>query len=302
MRPDFLCIGAQKSGTTWLYHALCRHPQIRMPPVKEIHYFDRGDRPYILDLLSRKAPTRRRLMRWLREGGRAGLKGWSELHWCVRFFCLPRSDAWYTSLFTRPDGIVTGDITPGYARMERDRVARVHRLLPDARILYLLRDPIDRAWSQAAMYFRQYHGSASIADVDPAEVRRFVLNPYNLRNGEYSRTLALWQEYYPAERMLLLSHDAIERNPASALLRVYAFLSVEADPSLVPPGIRERVYTQPYPPVPPELAAELARHFYPSLLQLHRQGVVPDASRWLARARSLLDRADGASGARRDTR
>ena len=40
MFPDFLCIGAQRSGTTWLYQNLRRHPEIWMPPAKEIHYFD----------------------------------------------------------------------------------------------------------------------------------------------------------------------------------------------------------------------------------------------------------------------
>src|SRR6478735_11126174 len=39
--PDFLCIGAPKTGTTWLYKHLSRHPEIWIPPVKELHYFDR---------------------------------------------------------------------------------------------------------------------------------------------------------------------------------------------------------------------------------------------------------------------
>ncbi len=40
MFPDFLCIGAQRSGTTWLHHNLRQHPEIWMPPLKELHYFD----------------------------------------------------------------------------------------------------------------------------------------------------------------------------------------------------------------------------------------------------------------------
>src|SRR4029453_18936667 len=39
-RPDFLCVGAQKAGTSWLYHQLVSHPDFWMPPVKELHYFD----------------------------------------------------------------------------------------------------------------------------------------------------------------------------------------------------------------------------------------------------------------------
>jgi hypothetical protein len=38
--PDFLCVGAQKAGTSWLFHQLTLHPDFCMPPVKEVHYFD----------------------------------------------------------------------------------------------------------------------------------------------------------------------------------------------------------------------------------------------------------------------
>ncbi|MBK7919375.1 MAG: sulfotransferase [Chloroflexi bacterium] len=89
MKPDFLCIGAQKAGTTWLYQALRQHPQVSMPPIKENHYFDRGKRPYALDLLSKHAPTRRRFLRWLRDGLRSGWAGWQESLWCVRFLSAP---------------------------------------------------------------------------------------------------------------------------------------------------------------------------------------------------------------------
>jgi hypothetical protein len=43
-RPDFLCVGAQKGGTSWLYQQLESHPDFWMPPVKELHYFDKLSR------------------------------------------------------------------------------------------------------------------------------------------------------------------------------------------------------------------------------------------------------------------
>ena len=43
-RPDFLCVGAQKAGTSWLYQQLEPHPDFWMPPVKELHYFDQPTR------------------------------------------------------------------------------------------------------------------------------------------------------------------------------------------------------------------------------------------------------------------
>jgi len=54
MFPDFLGIGAQKSGTTWLYQNLAAHPQIWMPPVKELHYLDHKPKPLPVRLVSRK--------------------------------------------------------------------------------------------------------------------------------------------------------------------------------------------------------------------------------------------------------
>lgn len=287
MKPDFLCIGAQKAGTTWLYQALRQHPQVSMPPIKEIHYFDRGKRPYALDLLSKHAPTRRRFLRWLRDGLRSGWAGWQESLWCLRFFCLPRSDHWYAALFPRCSGLIAGDITPGYARMDKDKVAHVQRLLPDAKIIYLLRDPIDRAWSQAAMYFRQYHGSASIAVVNPQAIRRFIFDPYNLRNGDYHQTLTLWQTVYPQDKILVIYHDEIDLYPIASLRRICEFFAIDNSHSIVPPNISDRIYTQPYPTIPPDLAAGLAHYFYPSLLRLHARLDSPYSRRWLDRAQAL---------------
>ncbi len=287
MLPDFLCIGAQKAGTTWLYHALRQHPQVVMPPIKEIHYFDRGKRPYVLDLLARNAPTRRRFLRWLRDGLRSGRAGWREALWNVRFFCLPRSDRWYVALFPRRDGLIAGDVTPGYARMGEAKVAQVQRLLPDAKIIYLLRDPIDRAWSQAAMYFRQYHGSTSIAAVAPDTLRRFLFDPYNLRNGDYHQTLTIWRRFFPQDRILVICHDEIEEDATGALRRIYDYLAIDSSSSIIPPNIGERIYTQPYPTIPADLAAALARHFCPSLLRLHEQVATPHTRRWLERAQAL---------------
>jgi hypothetical protein len=286
-QPDFLCIGAQKAGTTWLYHALRQHPQVAMPPIKELHYFDRGKRPYALDLLSKHAPTRRRFLRWFRDGLHSSRAGWQEAFWNIRFFCLPRSDRWYAALFPHRAGLIAGDITPGYAPMGHDKVAHVQRLLPDAKIIYLLRDPIDRAWSQAAMYFRQYHASASIAAVDLQTIRRFILDPYNLRFGHYHQALQVWQTFFPQDKILVICHDEIDQDPGGSLGQICAFLAIDSSHSVVPQNISERIYTQPYPAIPADLAAELAGHFYPSLLRLHEQVDTPHTRRWLERAQAL---------------
>ena len=53
-RPDFLCVGVHKGGTTWLYQQLDSHPDFWMPPLKELHYFDQ------LSKVQRSSSSRRR--------------------------------------------------------------------------------------------------------------------------------------------------------------------------------------------------------------------------------------------------
>src|SRR5215210_2387932 len=84
--PDFLVIGAQRAGTTWLHRVLRQHPKLWLPPVKELHYFDKLDTMRtILDAKERR---------------RVRLNGLLSLNpWLFRFWLGKRGDAWYAELF-----------------------------------------------------------------------------------------------------------------------------------------------------------------------------------------------------------
>ena len=89
--PDFLVIGAQRAGTTWLHRVLRQHPSLWLPPVKELHYFDRLEtKRTILD------PKERR---------RVGLKRLLSLDpWLINYWLRARSDEWYARLFRDAKG------------------------------------------------------------------------------------------------------------------------------------------------------------------------------------------------------
>src|SRR3954464_10472524 len=106
--PDFFCVGAQKAGTGWLYEQLHAHPDFWMPPLKELHYFDRQWRsPRALQKSqtriadARKSATEGRDQRFLDEMQR--LSGVAEIDW-----------EGYASLFAPKGQRISGDITPGY--------------------------------------------------------------------------------------------------------------------------------------------------------------------------------------------
>ena len=181
MYPDFIGIGAQKAGTTWLYRNLRAHPQIHMPH-KEVHYFDRKihDRS---NALTRLLGKREADAQWRQHVKRAltrtiKKRAPKDVAWIYRYYMKSYDDdGWYASLFEPGKGEVAGEITPAYSALDRDGVARVHELMPEARIVFFMRNPIERVWSHAVMSFdkAQKASAGSVPDdelfrkLDPQE-------------------------------------------------------------------------------------------------------------------------------------
>ena len=117
--PHFLVVGVPKAGTTALHAALQQHPQLFLPQVKEPKYF----------LTDGPPPTR---------GGPGDLETYREHVW-------RRAD--YEALFAPvPAGMLTGECTPFYL-YDRDAQRRIKAAIPDARLIVIVRDPVERAHS-----------------------------------------------------------------------------------------------------------------------------------------------------------
>lgn len=180
---------------------------------------------------------------WLHEHlarhPRIGFPGGKEVHyWNARRATLP--EQWYCDLFATGDGRINGDITPAYATLEPEAVARIGALFPDLRILFLLRDPVERAWSAALMAL----GRAELT-LDEASDRWF-LDHFHSRGsrlrGDYARTLRIWQKVYPAEQMLVLFYEDLCTDPAGLLGRVAMFLGLEPAPAWTPQVLAAPVF------------------------------------------------------------
>ena len=127
--PDFLGIGAQKPGTTWLYQNLAAHPQICMPPVKELHNLGHKPHPLPVRLVCRmnflckaRGHLRRNLIATLKSQVDA------DLGWAMRYCLWRRTDEWYGALFQKIEGKISDEVYPGYVRVGQANVERVHRV------------------------------------------------------------------------------------------------------------------------------------------------------------------------------
>ncbi|MDH3427403.1 MAG: sulfotransferase [Gemmatimonadota bacterium] len=280
MSPEFLCIGAQKAGTTWLHHNLANHPQVWLPPVKELHYFDY---PHRVPLICKVVGSSRHHHR-AREGVRRLLSSITDStlrNWHSRYLFHPRGDRWYVSLFSPAPDQIAGEVTPGYAALSDSGVAHVHTVLPELKIIFLLRNPIHRIWSAAAMHFSK-HGHRSLNDVDPLQLESYFQRSGPQERSNYLRTLKTWEAYFEPRRIFVGFFDQLEQAPGSLLRDICEFLSIDGSTQRIPESASEKLNPRSYPQMPPEVSEFLTQRFSGQLQQLHQRFANEYTAAWLS--------------------
>ena len=208
--PDFIIIGGQKCGTTSLYNYLAEHPSVVPARNKETRFFH--TRRYERGALLYRAtfPTRADLRRAATGDGR----------------------------------LVTGEATPGYLFFPQVP-GRVRKTVPQAKLIALLRNPVDRAYSH-------YHHKVRIGKeaipfeeaIDreeerlAGEVERALEDPryysYNLdqysylRRGIYVDQLKAWRSFFPEEQLLILRSEDLYEDAPAVVGRTLEFLGLPA--------------------------------------------------------------------------
>ena len=285
--PDFLIIGAQKAGTTWLHRNLQNHPQIWMPKEKELHYFDEKIRinASIKDKLFGEQPADERWRRQIKRQLRGYKKGPSlrDVRWDLRYFLLRPGDEWYASLFDQGRGKITGEATPDYSILGRKAVAHVYGIMPETKIIFMVRNPIERAWSQALMDFSR---ARSLETVPDEEFYRHFEGHRPRLFSDYLRTIGNWGGFYPEEQIFVGFLEDVHFYPNRLLRRLYRFLGagVSDDYRVIKRKIHSRAVEQ----MPTRLAVHLARVYHDDLRRLN-QRLGGYASFWLYCAQRLIE-------------
>ena len=229
--PNFIVIGAQKCGTTYLYDELVQHPHVAAARTKEIHYFDINH---------------------------------------------DRGPGWYRAFFPRQAGArrQTGEASPGYL-FHPHASRRLQALVPAAKLIVLLRNPIERAYSHYHHEVRLGYETLSFPEAIQQEASRLSGEMVKLRANEHYQSAALrhhsylargvyvdqlaeWREYFPPEQMLILQSEAFQCDPVGTLGEVVDFLGL---PAWQPAQRPAKVF--PYPKLDPDLRKRLASYFAP---------------------------------------
>lgn len=205
MLPNFLVIGAPRSGTTSLYEYLRAHPDIYMSPVKEPDYFA-NETP---EALERKRPEYEALFDKAREEARRG-----------------EASALYLAHPHAPENI--------------------RQAIPDARLVVVLRDPVERAYSHflhAQRIYAEHPDSADdrrsdeaafLAAVDRAHREGFTRPGRTdaevwIRSGFYHHDLLRYRSLFPTEQMRIYRFEDLATDPRALTTDLYRFLGVDPD-------------------------------------------------------------------------
>lgn len=222
---SFIGIGAQKAGTTWLYDQLQQLEEFELSPIKELHYFDRSSEyisPDYVELthLVDRIKNRRWYIRVLKDVGRTirDRRNINDLFWVLKWHFSSYNDTFYKSMFANWHiNAIRGEITPSYALLSVEDIKRICKLFPAIKIVFILRDPIDRAWSHCR--FRKPTVTHSIESI-----KSFIDSEEQELRSDYLRTINNYKKVFPAEQIYLMYYDEIKENPRLALQKVVSFL------------------------------------------------------------------------------
>jgi hypothetical protein len=203
--PNFLIIGAAKSGTTSLWYYLHQHPQIYFAPIKEPRFFAfEGESVHF------RGPGDDK---W----GREVVSTWDQ----------------YQALFRPPAHVRRiGEASNVYLYLASTAAPRIAARLPQAKLLAILRHPVDRAYSNFLML--RGEGRESIKDFRTAlrQEKKRLSDGWSpgwayARRGFYADAIETYQRYFPASQLRFFLYDDLVRNPAQLFADIFSYLGVD---------------------------------------------------------------------------
>lgn len=209
--PHFMIVGPQRTGTSWMVWNLRTHPHIFLSDPKEIHFFN---------CLKNPAHPKYRS---------------NDLGWYLRFFhdtplsytrkmyhCLLRYGEPY-----RPR--IRGEATASYAALGKDVIGDIVSLRPDIKIILMIRNPVERAWSHAKKDLPK-RMRRPLSEIPAQEFERFFSDDYQLACGRYTRMIRNWTEMLRDGNLFIGRFDDIRTRPEDLLCRICTFLGVDDNP------------------------------------------------------------------------
>ena len=213
----------------------------------------------------------------LRRHPQIGFPKGKEAHFWDRLEGLSGVPA-YVNAFADPERY-EGEITPAYALLSQEVIAEIRRAAPGLRLIYMMRNPVERAWSSALMALAR--AEMRIDEASDAWFVDHFRSRGSLGRGDYATCIRNWRSAFPSEQLLLIRYERIVSEPEDVLRRCYRHIGVDD----LPPGslgrCRERVFAGPGHAIRPQLRERLETLYRPRIAELEEL-LAEDFSGWLS--------------------
>lgn len=230
--PDFICIGPEKTGTSWLHCILRDHPDIFLPYQKELRYWNEGDlfpghslKNLFLSQHWHYIGLRRQLTGCISQLFSKNFYRNNqdlELWWQLKYILGKRTPEWYSKLFSESADRRSGDITPTYYQLSEERVLEISQHYPSMKIIILVRDPVERAWSKAKMILLK-NPMREFSTVNQKEFYDVFDHIYSSWLS-YEETIKIWNKYF--NHVHISFYDELQTKPESIYGDICRFLDV----------------------------------------------------------------------------
>jgi hypothetical protein len=207
-----------------------------------------------------------------------------ECHYfTVEFHKWPLS--YYASLFKEGEGRVRGEITPGYNVLRHDRIRFVRKILPDVRLILIVRNPIDRAWSSARRQgFRAVQKvEMRFEDIDYSRFIDYFRTEGGLRrekywnyqpgvfHGHYTKQIDAWTKHFSKDQLLVVFFEEIEEDPEGLMRRICKHIGASTDIDWDAMPLNKVINKNPEHPIPAQLRSILEEIYKPEIERLYER-------------------------------
>lgn len=226
----FLSVGAMKAGTTWLYEQLKNHQDIYFTPEKEIHYF--ANKVGIENQLSHKSRIikLKSILEVVCKGNPKYIsENLEKISWYTEYARdKDISNEWYESLFRfNHEKRYCADFSNLYCQMGPEGWKNVRKIARNVKVIYTLRDPLDRLWSHYKFHMK-WIGRENEVINDGFEIFKTTLDDnFFWVNTEYSRNYNMLNNLLRDNELMVLYFEDFRAKPIEMLHHVYEFLNVE---------------------------------------------------------------------------
>jgi len=240
--PDFMIVGPQRTGTTWLTYNILQHPKIFFSNPKEILYFSELESLKNANKVRNikfKDTFRLKYLRMFKtQGVDSPLYHSRDISWYLSFFYdkpipyfLKTINAWreYKEIY-KPR--IRGEGSASYAALDKEIIREIVTINPEIKVILMIRNPIERTWSHAK-YNLITMKRKTISDYSDKDFEDYFSRPYTKIAGLYTEMIQKWASLLQKDNLFVGLFDDIRISPKELLLRIYKFIGVDSDPKYI---------------------------------------------------------------------